>query len=112
MRQVAEIFLKWWDAMALLYQRYGPTADVEEKPEWEEVMQLQRGWLAELAKMTASDEDVLFETVQVAIGRVLGRANDVEVALALEDAVRIIEEAVSITLTTEVRRAEAAGMVN
>lgn len=112
MKSVAEIFLKWWGTMAVLYERYGAAADIEEKPEWAEVMQLQRGWLEELQLHTGSDEEDLFETVQVAINRVLGPSGDVAVALSLEKAEKIIETAVEITLASEAQRAEAAGMVN
>jgi hypothetical protein len=111
-KRAVNIFFKWWSTMALLYERHGPVVDIELKPGWEEVQQLQRGWVAALAEQTGSDEAVLFEAVQAAIGRVLGRANDTAVSLTVEEATQIIHTAVEITLASEARKVQAAGGVN
>jgi len=98
--------------MALLYDRYGAAVDVEEKPEWIEVQELQRGWLAELEEKTGSDQEMLFEKTQVAISQVLGTTNDVAVSLSIEQAEEIVQTAVDLVLTTEVQAAQASGRVN
>ena len=98
--------------MALLYERYGAAMDIEEKPEWTEVQELQRGWLAELEEKTGSDQEMLFEKTQTAIGQVLGATNDVAISLSLGQAVEIVQTAVNLVLTTEVQAAQASGSIN
>lgn len=97
--------------MALMYERYGAAEDIEEKPEWEEVQQLQRGWLELLEKQTASAQEALFEEVQQAINEVLG-VRDVPVSLDFETATRIVRRAVDRVLRDEAEAAMASGMVN
>lgn len=112
MKEAAKIFLKWWTAMAVLYERYGPTKDIEEVPEWSEVLQLQRGWIAELCARTGSDEETLFEATQAAISQVLGDTSDVAISLTLDQAEEIMRTAVDLTVAAEMVQAEVAGMVN
>ena len=111
MNETAVIFLKWWNAMALMYERYGDAHDIEDKPEWEEVQQLQRGWLEHLRDQTGSDPEALFDTIQLAITDVLG-ITDNAVTLDLETAETIVRKAVERVLGVEVRQAKASGMVN
>jgi hypothetical protein len=104
------IFLKWWDAMALMYEKYGPGDHVEGTPEWRRMVALQDEWVERLRRHTGSDARLVFEKTQTAIENVLGKT--APVALTPQAAEEVLQAAVKLVLETEANVARMKGAVN
>lgn len=98
--------------MALLYERYGADPDIEEKPEWTEVMALQLRWIKELGQQTGSTPEVLVDQIERAISTVFGDGDDIAVSLSHEQAGEIVRTIVDLALASEAQVAQSTGAIN
>jgi len=63
-KEAATILVKWWDSMRGLHEKYGDSLDIESKPEWHDMLQLQAAWMALVSNHTGATENQIFDVVQ------------------------------------------------
>lgn len=111
MIEVTQTLCTWWDVMADMRAKYGTgSEDIEEKPEWGFLQEIQEEMLEELQTLTGASQDLLFECVQQAMFRVLGMYE--ETTLNPDQAQEIIRVAVQLALAYECRDLRARKLVN
>jgi len=109
--EVTQTLCTWWDVMADMQAKYGAgSEDIEEKPEWDTLQQIQDELLEELETLTGAPQEILFECVQQAMFRVLGMHK--ETVLTPDQAQQIIRGAVQLALTHECRGLRTRKLVN
>lgn len=72
MKEAATILIKWWDSMRVLHGKYGDDPDIESKPEWHEMLQLQTAWMALVSDYTGATENDIFDVFQEVLPAVRG----------------------------------------
>jgi hypothetical protein len=109
--EATQTLCNWWDVMADMRAKYGTSApDIEEKPEWDILQQIQDEMLEKLQCLTGASQEVLFESVQQAMFRVLGMHE--EIVLTPEQAQEIIRVAVHLAMSHECRQLRTRKLVN
>jgi hypothetical protein len=107
--QAAHTLFDWWHQMAAMQYKYGRPSDIERKPEWPELQRLQKLMLRQMHEHTGVHEDVLLDTVQHAIIKVMGSG---PASLDRHDAEAVVAEALRMAVHHEAVALQAAGVRN
>lgn len=110
MIQASHILFDWWNLMAEMYAKYGTPSDIEDKPEWDELQEMQNKLLSYLKEYTGTPKKILFENVEKALQQILG--TDEATILSLEEALEIVKLTVSLSLQDEAQVARETGSMN
>lgn len=100
--------VKWWDAMILLHERYGTDPDLETKPEWFAMTQLQAAWMELVSDYTGAGETEIFEAFEEALPFVKSRAT-LQHPMTINQAVRILRLIVKDISNQTALRAQYGG---
>lgn len=96
--------------MAAMQAKYGTPPDIEDKPEWSELQAAQGRLIDDLQQVTRSSPELLFESLQAAMFRILGM--DEAVTLTEADAHEIVQMTIEMALAYESRQAQNQGRMN
>lgn len=110
MTEATQTFRTWWDVMVGMMTKYGTSPDIEEKPEWGTLQQVQGELLRKLQLLTGAPQEVLFENLQKAMFHILGV--DGQIVLTSLQAQKIIHVAVQLTVADECYQRYPSKMVN
>ena len=109
MIQAAHTLFDWWHQVTVMHHKYGTRAAIEGKPEWLEFQRLRKRMFREMHEHTGVSEEILNDSMQLAIMDVMGTA---PTTLTRENADAVVVETIRLGLRHQITAAQIRGMRN